>query len=53
MNNSWRITKYINAARLAQLEEHSSAEREVVPSNPSRTNNQSLQKTGKIMLAVI
>ena len=53
MNNSWRITKYINAARLAQLEEHSSAEREVVPSNPSRTNNQSLQKTGEIMLAVI
>ena len=46
MNNSWRITKYINAARLAQLEEHSSAERQqVVPSNPSRTNNQSLQKT--------
>ena len=42
MNNSWRITKYINATGLAQLEEHSSAEREVVPLNPSRTNNQSL-----------
>ena len=53
MNNFWRITKYINAAGLAQLEEHSSAEREVVPSNPCRTNNQSLQKTGEIMLAVI
>ena len=46
MNNSWRKTiKCINAARLAQLEEHWSAEREVVASNPSRTNNQSLQKT--------
>ena len=45
MNNSWRKTKYINAPRLAQLEEHWSAEREVVASNPSRTNNQSLQKT--------
>ena len=44
MNNSWKITKCINAARLAQLEEHWSAEREVVASNPSRTNNQSLQK---------
>ena len=30
MNNSWRKTKCINAARLAQLEEHWSAEREVV-----------------------
>ena len=46
MNNSWRKTiKCINAPRLAQLEEHWSAEREVVASNPSRTNNQSLQKT--------
>ena len=45
MNNSWRKTKYINAARLAQLGEHWSTEREVVASNPSRTNNQSLQKT--------
>ena len=53
MNNSWRKTKRINAARLAQLEEHWSAEREVVASNLSRTNNQSLQKTGEIMLAVI
>ena len=45
MNNSWRKTKYINAARLAQLGEHWSAEREDVASNSSRTNNQSLQKT--------
>ena len=46
MNNSWRKTiKCINAPRLAQLEEHWSAQREVVASNPSRTNNQSLQKT--------
>ena len=45
MNNSWRKTKCINASRLAQLEEHWSAEREVVASNPSRTSNQSLQKT--------
>ena len=46
MNNSWRKTiKCINAPRLAQLQEHWSAEQEVVASNPSRTNNQSLQKT--------
>ena len=45
MNNSWRKTRYINAARLAQLGEHWSAEREVVASNLSRTNKKSFQKT--------
>ena len=44
INNQW-ITLVENAARLAQLGEHWSAEREAVASNPSRTNNQSLQKT--------
>ena len=43
--NNQSITLDENAARLAQLGEHWSAEREVVASNPSRTNNQSLQKT--------
>ena len=44
INNQW-ITLGENAAQLAQLGEHWSAEREVVASNPSRTDNQSLQKT--------
>ena len=44
INNQW-ITLDEKAARLPQLGEHWSAEREVVASNPSRTNNQSLQKT--------
>ena len=44
INNQW-ITLVEKAARLPQLGEHWSAEREVVASNPSRTNNQSLQKT--------
>ena len=43
--NNQSISLDENAARLAQLGEHWSAEREVVASNPSRTNNQSLQKT--------
>ena len=41
INNQW-ITLEENAARLAQLGEHRSAEGEVVASNPNRTNNQSL-----------
>ena len=43
--NNQSISLDENAARLAQLGEHCSAEREVVASNPSRTNYQSLQKT--------
>ena len=44
MNNSWRITKCINAARLAQLVEHSSAEREVVASTPAEPTTRVFKK---------
>ena len=44
--------EWSDAARLAQLEERWSAEREVVSSNPGRTISQGLYNTGEIMLAV-
>ena len=54
MNNSWRKTKCINAARLAQLVEHWSAEREVVASTPAEPTTRVFKKLhGEIMLVVI
>ena len=47
------LAQRLHAARLAQLGEHRSAEREVAGSNPGRTNNQGLKKTGETMLAVL
>ena len=44
--------EWLDAARLAQLEERWSAEREVVSSNPGRTISQGLYNTGEMMLAV-
>ena len=44
MNNSWRKTKCINAARLAQLVEHWSAEREVVASTPAEPTTRVFKK---------
>jgi len=44
MNNSWRKTKYINAARLAQLGEHWSAEREIVASTTAEPTTRVFKK---------
>ena len=54
--SSDRLKGVTTATRLAQLGEHRSAEREVVGSNPGRTDNQGLfleKKSGEIMLTAI
>ena len=51
-----RVIPRLTAARLGQLGEHRSAEREVVGSNPGRTKNQSLKKklvTGLVSVQMI
>ena len=47
------MRKAFSAARLAQLDERRSAERQVAGSNPDRTPIRVFKITGKIMLAVI
>ena len=46
------LLKYFTAARLAQLGERRSAEREVVSSNPGRTNTQGLKITEEKVLSL-
>ena len=46
------VFTFIAAARLAQLGERRSAEREVVSSNPGRTNTQGLKITEEKVLSL-